>query len=272
MELKEYARAITDQFVEKNWIDELKREKASKLISVGDRLTDTGRNMIVDLMEKFLIVESPQYRDGILKSLSTIPCTTWEGIDTVYILPLLAPEDKNKSKSGNAVYYIFKEEIIKKYFRKFNIKMVYCNKGIDEVPNDINQLLSRKIILVDDFVGTGDTAVRCINGFSSKEIDNNKIKIISIASMLAGKKMLEERGVDLYAGILLNKGISSLKNKNVRESYQIEMIKLEEESAVEEDRRFGYGQSEALISLIRTPNNVFPIFWYSKSPYAIFQR
>ena len=25
--------------------------------------------------------------------------------------------------------------------------------------------------------------------------------------------------------------------------------------------KFGYGQSEGLISLIRTPNNTFPIFW-----------
>jgi len=272
LELKEYVKAITDQFSEKNWTDKIKRRKADKLISVGENLSDTGRSMIVDLMQKYLIIESPQYRENILETLSIIPNGEWKDTKVVYILPLLDPKDKNKTKSGKAVFYMFKEEIIKEYFNELNIKTVFCDEGDEDLPLNINQSPTKRIILVDDFIGTGDTAISYISELNNKGIENSKITIISIAAMREGHKKLILSGIGVFAGIVLEKGISSLEDQNLKNSYVIEMNKLEAESFVEEDRHFGYGQSEALITLIRTPNNVFPIFWYKKSPYAIFQR
>ena len=72
--------------------------------------------------------------------------------------------------------------------------------------------------------------------------------------------------------MFLEKGISSIKNIDLRDSYSKEMNKLEEKSEIREEYHFGYGQSESLISMIKIPNNSFPIFWYEKSPYAIFKR
>ena len=43
------------------------------------------------------------------------------------------------------------------------------------------------------------------------------------------------------------------------------MKRIEHELGVSEEYEFGYGKSEGLVTLIRTPNNTFPVFWYEPS-------
>jgi hypothetical protein len=52
------------------------------------------------------------------------------------------------------------------------------------------------------------------------------------------------------------------------------MKKIEEKLNVEKKYLFGYKRSEALISLIRTPNNTFPVFWktYQHNNIVPFSR
>ena len=40
------------------------------------------------------------------------------------------------------------------------------------------------------------------------------------------------------------------------------MSSIETSIGVTEDYRLGYASSEALVSMIRTPNNTFPIYWF----------
>jgi hypothetical protein len=42
------------------------------------------------------------------------------------------------------------------------------------------------------------------------------------------------------------------------------MSEIEEMLAISSKFKFGYKKSEALISLDRTPNNTFPLFWCKK--------
>lgn len=41
------------------------------------------------------------------------------------------------------------------------------------------------------------------------------------------------------------------------------MLRLEQRAQVPHKYEFGFGGSEALVKMIRCPNNTFPIFWYT---------
>jgi hypothetical protein len=42
------------------------------------------------------------------------------------------------------------------------------------------------------------------------------------------------------------------------------MEHIEKNLDIPDDYLFGYKKSEALVTMIRTPNNTFPVFWYNK--------
>ena len=42
------------------------------------------------------------------------------------------------------------------------------------------------------------------------------------------------------------------------------MEEIEDKMSVKRNYRLGYGQSEALVTMCRTPNNTFPVFWEEK--------
>ena len=94
--------------------------------------------------------------------------------------------------------------------------------------------------------------------------------IISLVSMKEGISKLAAEGYNTYTNICCEKGLS------VRgDASQIDLMKaLESNIKVAEDYRFGYGGSESLVRMMRTPNNTFPIYWLrnKKNKFAPFPR
>ena len=60
------------------------------------------------------------------------------------------------------------------------------------------------------------------------------------------------------------KGISD-KYSDTELSKKIKLMEhIEKNLDIPDDYLFGYKKSEALVTMIRTPNNTFPVFWYNK--------
>ena len=59
----------------------------------------------------------------------------------------------------------------------------------------------------------------------------------------------------------MNKGISDFYTSEDLADKQCIMKQIEDRIHKVEKYRFGYEGSEALITLIKTPNNTFPVFW-----------
>lgn len=130
-----------------------------------------------------------------------------------------------------------------------------------------------KIVLVDDFVGTGGTAIkridRTLEAIKAKDID---ITVFSLAGMEAGKELIEKKKINSEFCITLKKGtelafdISEIEN--VQENLQkMEIILFEGSEKMKlSDYTLGYGKSEALYSYNRfnMPNNNYPIFWWHR--------
>lgn len=138
--------------------------------------------------------------------------------------------------------------------------------GANEIPDNSN------IILVDDFIGTGDTIEKKMNYLIStiekRSLKNMTIRIICLAAMEFSKEVLDNLKVDYYSVHWLKKGIIELVEEGKREVAIQSMEELEKKLQKNYRGRklpnFGYKRSEALYALEANniPNNVFPIFWW----------
>jgi|AntRauTorcE11898_2_1112593.scaffolds.fasta_scaffold01912_3 hypoxanthine phosphoribosyltransferase len=138
--------------------------------------------------------------------------------------------------------------------------------GANEIPDNSN------IVLVDDFIGTGDTISRKLKyvneTIEKRELQNVTVRIISLAAMEFSKDILNNLKVDYYSVYWLKKGINELIEEAGRESATQSMVELENKLQKRYQGKklpnFGYKGSEALYALEANniPNNVFPIFWW----------
>lgn len=145
------------------------------------------------------------------------------------------------------------------------------------------------IIILDDFIGSGNTVGKRINKCRELVDKNNYIKecnfkVISFVAMETGKQYIEGHGAEVIAEYVLKKGITDLFTEPRRSIAKRNMLSLESlifENPKSHKYSFGYEKSEALyarvfkketdpitfendIILDRTPNNVFPIFWWKE--------
>ncbi|WP_321289382.1 hypothetical protein [uncultured Sunxiuqinia sp.] len=138
--------------------------------------------------------------------------------------------------------------------------------GANEIPADSN------VILVDDFIGTGDTISRKLD-YLNKTIEERSlkgvsIKIVSLASMKFSIEVLDKLDVEYFSVHWLNKGISELVSDEKKEIATKSMEELEKKLKKnyhgKQIPNFGYKKSESLFALESNniPNNVFPIFWW----------
>ena len=89
--------------------------------------------------------------------------------------------------------------------------------------------------------------------------------VVAIAAQQESIEYLNNVGVELYHSIHSPKGISDFYTSPLLDSKTLLMKKIEK-LIPSKNFNFGYKKSEAVITLLRTPNNTFPIFWqgYSK--------
>lgn len=131
----------------------------------------------------------------------------------------------------------------------------------------------KNIILIDDFVGTGEIVERRVLkliDYLPKECIDYKIYIISFAWMEFSYIELKEK-YNIFSPNILKKGLTDFYSGSDLKEKKDLMLKLEKKlshkGSLEKYYPFGYGSSEALFSIgdINIPNNVFPIFWLDET-------
>lgn len=228
-------------------------------------LDQKQQDLFIDLSRKFIHIPNEKYLEKIIPSLTNLinDCVG----ETLYFAPCLPERDLGKIKSSTSVLYLLKGSTLKTRIDFKDIKYCIC----ENVSNLKFNKHDFKIILVDDFIGTGETASSAIEYvMKTLKIDCNHIKILSIAAHNIGIKRIEQLGIKLYYSIMVKKGITDLCECQKKEDAKITMEQIEQKiSKLREEFKFGYGKCEALISLERCPNNTFPIYWRLKniSPY-----
>jgi len=219
------------------------------------------QNLIEHLIKNFSFIDERKLLEAS-KTLSSQVESVWN------LKPnntfLVATCDNSKPDGSQNIIQILKN--------KFSVNWEESNfynslpVGAYKIPGNSN------IVLVDDFIGTGNTISRKLKYLQSiiekRKLQNITIQIISLAAMAFSKNALDELGVEYYSVHWLQKGINELIEVDKRESATQSMEQLETKLLNSYHNRilpnFGYKRSEALYSLgfNNIPNNVFPIFWW----------
>ena len=177
----------------------------------------------------------------------------------IYIMPLVSPEDEGKTKSSSMLVYLFNSVKL----RHDNVLSKYKFEIIDKNEN-LSLYLENKdaiLVLADDYVGTGETAEKCLLHILKMKVEINQIAIVSLVAQQMGLDYLSKYTICVSASVVRQRGISDFyEDEILHENIQL-MREIEDKMSIREKYKFGYKKSEALVTMCRTPNNTFPIFW-----------
>lgn len=252
-----YLRKVFEQ---KNWSETTAtgNNEFDDFCSMLTCFDDSQQDLILSLTEDFLQVNVMQYAPLFFDAYRSLLPDIAGRFTKILIQPLLAPKDFNKQKSSTTLFYFVKSEevALKRESGKFEVKLIDNHEALMKNGVEADTLLC----LIDDYVGTGETAESAVNFLVKKGVPINNICVISLVAQCAARDRLNESNIPLYCSIMRHRGLSD--NKKYLPDDKKTMAKIESKMGIKKKFKFGYGQSEALIRLMRIPNNTFPVYWY----------
>lgn len=270
----QYLARLSAIFAKKKWPidDDLGDKTFENFCNLLAGLEPSHCELILTLTENFLWVREFDYIKHFSYSFdSFISNFSFNEKKNIVVCPLLSEKDFGKAKSSIALFYF-----IKSLLPSLRAKYTQYNIAICDTPSSFRckQLKSSTTLcLVDDFIGSGNTAVDAINYFLKQEYPLSQIAIVSLVAMEKGLEDLCKKGYNTYVSIVKKKGITGSGRDEFSETKTMQEI--EAAINISPEYQFGYSRSEALVKMIRTPNNTFPIYWYRRKNvniYAPFPR
>lgn len=264
---EKYFIELISVFKEQNWDIE---ENISGENSVFDMFckrleeleSDADRELMLELTRKYLVVDLEEYGKYMVNVFRKFIDRNKDKLDKMEVIHMFPVQDKDypaKTKSGNVMCYLFQGNLMRRFdeFRNKRIRIIETFDGLEKYKEDIECLL-----LVDDFVGTGDTILGCINLIEGKGIKKEKIKALTLVMQEQGRNAVEEYGVETYSAVLRNRAITDNYSIEEAEKKISQMKNISKRIKVKKELYLGYKESEGLVSMIKTPNNTFPFYWY----------
>jgi hypoxanthine phosphoribosyltransferase len=205
-------------------------------------------------------------------ALSNIDPAIFATAKKIYILPLLRKKDYGKgNKSGYFMLRFFSISDIRTLEIFSGKKIIPLHKPIQTeddltgLPKNFNDK-DAILLLVDDFIGSGETADGSLKYLlHDLNLSPDKVIIVTLIAQREGYQRIQQQyHTRIYCCEIRNKGISDTYISPKREKYTSLMNEIEDMLQVKDDYRFGYKRSEALVSLMKTPNNTFPVYWEQK--------
>ncbi|OOB83824.1 phosphoribosyltransferase [Flavobacterium columnare] len=249
-------------FEEKKWKEKENYEKVLNALSNFSNIIfekDEEYDLFLELLREFHWISLNDYYNSCKKLLTEILNDLDSSNQNIYIFPITTKNQNSKIKSGYLVAYLIKSLIA-------SIENIH-NYKFEDVNNfvDIGKIKFRKndvLLLVDDFIGSGETLEECIQDVkkANKNI-GDKFKILTIAIKKDTYLRLSKK-YNIYKKLEILKGISDYNTGDDINKKKLIMRNIENRifSSID-DYSLGFKESESLITLLRTPDNTFPIFW-----------
>lgn len=225
------------------------------------------QELVLILTEDFLRVTYFDYLPLMEKVLLRIDNDLIEKADQIFILPLISPRDKEKGvvKSSHNMLYNILHQCINRHtcFRNAKRKTSVLVDMVKMQHDRRNALL----IFVDDYIGSGLTACEAMwDYWMSYRVESDSVVIIALVAQDKGIYVLNKHLFNhVYAEHIRRRGISdSDKFADINTPLDI-MDQIERRLKIKKKCRRGFAKSEALVTMIRTPNNTFPVYWCSET-------
>ncbi|UXV22128.1 hypothetical protein N4P55_12470 [Pseudomonas fluorescens] len=233
---------------------------------------EASRSLIYELLDRFLYVDSAMHHSHMVELALEIASEPGISDENTQIVAMSA--DWNADSSLEIIYSL-KPLMESHGWRKHSLvnRFTHALKTF----NSKNQ---NNIILVDDFVGSGQTVLGRIKTiktqFDGAGVKNYSIRVKVLASTQLGMDNLVAAGVNVTAQKILKKGIDDYYEPDAAAEHRDRMRELESLLSLnyihgEEVRdmpSLGYNEAQATYCRenANTPNSVFPVFWW---PFSV---
>lgn len=277
---KEIQKYIISLIKKQDWLDCKRHQEA--LDFLFEECSDREEvELVFNLIVRFKCTNDDDYHPFYASQAKRISRDTEITINNSFVIPttkesadsslnILTPFNTYLKDNGLKLHVLISMTHLEKYIAKTAQPNVF-------------------IIIVDDFVGSGTkvmTTVEKCKGWIKRNtrIRNSSFQVISLATMENGKKYLTDNNIDVFTKYLLKRGITDHYIGSALNTAESKMLNLESllwDSPQNNEYSFGYKKTEAAyvrvehewinpssmekeIKLVRTPNDVFPIFWWSE--------
>lgn len=265
---------MAEQFskAEYDWIFRLISQREDFLAGREDGLTelyrlcdtDEQRMLVGDLLCRFHIFTHDDY-DSMLYRMANYAAALGFPADKTLCV---AMTKKKASDSAQAIVHDI----------KVPMELAFGDTVRDTNQFDVGHLLNmyhngiRHFIVVDEFLGSGDTISERYKDFRKKSMPDATIHFLIMTGTAMGFQRLRNEGINIEVFNVVRRGISDRYNGDERTGHISRMLELEKKLADKigktklADHSLGYRQSEALYYKMHgnIPNNVFPIFWWKQ--------
>lgn len=229
-------------------------------------LTEEEIELVLELTENFLHYRYTMYPTLMETVLSKVPEKYLDECNGIYLIPLINPKDIGRPKSSTGSLYSLLHVVIPK-FKKINNKLAASYENPMLLADKHGMRKKSLIIFFDDFIGSGLTAEKALSHYNSEIRNKCDIPIIvSLVAQLHGIIKIEELGFEIFTSELIGRCFSDSINMSNKCKKVKMMRKIENSMGVSKTFRLGLNKSQALISMIRTPNNTLPIYWWLRKP------
>lgn len=249
-------------FVKKKWVShplqKMAMENFGKLLL---NLTDLQRKLIMELAERYCWLTPNELDAKLTNVLKKIEPEKLNSAKRIIVFPIMKPEDEHMVKSGHGI--IYKIRGLKPFLSNYNhLEILEIIKYSEIEEENFYAKPTDLIYLVDDYLGSGETLKATLDLIlKNRSITIEQLNIITIASQADTITFVQDYNIPLYFEDIQKRGITDYYEELEAEEKIKVMREIERLIPGSNFFSLGYNESEALITLTRTPDNTFPIFW-----------
>lgn len=248
-------------FTKKKWIEIAGYEESlSRFGELIDNLKEEQIELILELTERYRWFSLNEYHSQLRILLKELHDSYLKEINKVYLFPIIKPKDELDTKSGHAVMYML--DSIKPSIAEYtDIDFIKLNSFEDLAPEKLKLKEGEIVLLVDDFIGSGGTLNSTLDEIAKNDSITENYIILSVMIQEDTKDILKEKLIKTIIGESTKKGITNFYEGDDLSNKSLIMTEIERLIPKVKNYRFGFEESEALVTMAKTPNNTFPIFW-----------
>lgn len=248
-------------FSDKNWHSkkEYNNTVFANFCKLLSNLNQNQQDLIIELTERYEWLSFNEYNATLIKIFESIPEEEILATQKIFLFPIVRIEEEEKTKSGHGILLMLRG--IRPFLKRFEHILFEEVERFEMFNSQLTINDNDYIYLLDDFLGSGSTLDSTINELVKYSIPIEKIRVISIATHIQAAEYMNSKAINYYTEIITKKGISEYYLDDSIKSEKINIMNQIEKLLPTKKYNFGFGKSEALVTLYRTPNNTFPIFW-----------
>lgn len=268
-DIKNYLSRLQKIFHQKDWFRLFEYtgfdEKLTSFIEIIEESSEEEADLLLTLTEEYLYVDANTMQNYFLHIYNDISIELISSFKEIYILPLISPDNNQDTKSQSSVLYpaYHQLQLMCRHSKIDQDFKIESKDSMDALDNDLKNRKDCLIIFVDDFIGTGRSALKALSSYEKYfKRDTDVVAVMCAVCQEEGSEKLKKQGFDVWSHDVRKKGISdSNKITEVEKAIKV-MSGISARVISNRQYHLGYRSSEALVTMpFRTPNNTFPIYW-----------